>query len=361
MNTLKGKTPSSVSKSKGKKNVNQKKKSSNSKLRGDLKSAPVIQSRTVRTGRPYVSSSDSSGDGRVFIRHREYVSDVFGSVDFAVQGFPINPGIPSLFPWLSTIANRYESYLFRKLRFEYETSASSMTPGSVMLAVDFDAADSAPSSKQQLMSYHNAVRSGAWEECCYRSDGPDLKKFGVQRYCRSSPPGPNLDIKTYDVGNLFLATKGESDTSVIGELYVDYDVELMTPQIAEAPGLSMEHIECSPVTIDQPLANPIYSGSSYAVVRGVSTLDFGVTSGTFLISLFETGTVFNGNNVDATVTGGATLTQIGYTGAVSPDGLHGLWEFELQCVGAPTTLAFDFVTPFCANTITSSSIRIVSY
>lgn len=195
-----------------------------------LQEAPAAMMRVMRTGVPDVSGSPYQGDGRVRIRHREYIADVAGSVAFAATGYAINPGIATSFPWLSNLAVNFESYLFRSLSFEYETQKSTATSGAVMLAVDFDAADAAPATKTALMTYHNAVRSAVWGECCYRSDGADLRKFGVQRYIRSAALAADLDIKTYDVGNLFVATQGEADTTAIGELYVVYDVELITPQ-----------------------------------------------------------------------------------------------------------------------------------
>jgi hypothetical protein len=50
----------------------------------------------------------------------------------------------------------------------------------------------------------------------------------------------STDIKTYDVANFFIATNGQAAPSDIGELYVEYDVELLTPQLNNsAPSLDM--------------------------------------------------------------------------------------------------------------------------
>ncbi len=200
------------------------------KGKGPMEEAPVAMMRISRTGVPDVSGSPYVGDGRIRVRHREYLADVAGSVAFAATGYAINPGLATSFPWLSNLAKNFESFLFRRLSFEFETQKSTATSGTVMLAIDFDAADAAPTTKTALMTYHNAVRSAAWAECQYRSDGADLRKFGVQRYIRTAALAANLDIKTYDVGNLYVATQGEADTTAIGELYVVYDVELITPQ-----------------------------------------------------------------------------------------------------------------------------------
>ena len=192
-------------------------------------SAPLTQTRIMQTGVPSVSTSYTSGDGRTRVKHREYIGDVRGSSTFSVTSFNINPGLSSVFSWLPRIARSYESYKFHKLCVEYETQKSANTDGSVMLAIDFDASDSAPTNKVQLMSYHNAVRSAAWAECKYEASAQDLAKFGTQRYVRAGSLSANQDIKTYDVGVLHVATQG-CPVADIGELYLSYDVELITPQ-----------------------------------------------------------------------------------------------------------------------------------
>ncbi len=195
-------------------------------------SAPTATTKVMRTAVPSVAGSPFSGDGKIVVKHREYIGEIAGSVAFSATSYSINPGLSSTFPWLSTLAANYESYKFRDLKFEFETEKSTSTNGSLMMAVDFDAADSAPASKTTLMSYQNAVRSAPWCPCEYRSSGDDLRKFGVQRYLRSAALASNLDIKTYDVGNLIVATSGNADTTTLGELYVSYEVELHTPQLS---------------------------------------------------------------------------------------------------------------------------------
>ncbi len=201
------------------------------RIQRELTFAPTGMSRVMRMQEPKLQTSISNGRAITIIHHREFLTDINGSVAFDAKAFPVNPGMIATFPWLASIANNWDSYLFRRLEFSYETACSTVTPGSVMLAIDFDAADPAPTSKLALMTYENAVRSSSWQECCYDARVSNLHKFGIQRFTRQSALATNLDIKTYDVGNLFIATSGQADTSPIGELYVDYVVELYTPQI----------------------------------------------------------------------------------------------------------------------------------
>jgi hypothetical protein len=190
--------------------------------------APVAVSRKIRTGQPRVIST-STGDIRVV--HREYIRDIPGSVAFAATELPINPGQSQLFPWLSTLASRFESYRFQKLRFALNTLAPTSATGTVALAVDYDAADAAPTSKLQAMSYRSSVRDAPWKDLDFESNPQDLHRAN-NLYVRTVSALPaNLDIKTYDVGNLFVVTQGQAGVTAVSELYVEYDVQLITPQI----------------------------------------------------------------------------------------------------------------------------------
>lgn len=190
--------------------------------------------RRTKIGQPKVDYSRYQKDGRVRFSHREYLADlsssVVGDTVFNVVSFPINPGMFQTFPWLSTQALGFESYRFLELSFEYETYSPTSIGGSVMLAVDYDAADSTPMSKQQMMSYNGAVRSAAWNFCEFNAAATDLRKLGDQHYIRYGNLAANLDIKTYDIGNLFAASQNVAATG-FGELYVRYVVELITPQV----------------------------------------------------------------------------------------------------------------------------------
>lgn len=181
-------------------------------------------------------SYSARGDGSVRIRHREFITDVVSTgTSFHVFSRPINPGVGTTFEWLQAIANSYESYVFNSLSFEFESTCGTTDRGTLIMGIDFDASDSGPATKQDLMAYQGSVRSNIWSHACCTASSKDLKKFGIQRYVRSSVPLPAAsDIKTYDVGNLYVGLQGVSSQLAAGELYVTYDVTLHTPQPAGA-------------------------------------------------------------------------------------------------------------------------------
>jgi hypothetical protein len=190
--------------------------------------APTAISRSQRQMGPDITSSRRGRDLVVVVRHREFIGDVNGSEDFFLSQFQINPGLVGTFPWLASIAMNFESYHFRHLVFTYETQSPTTDPGTVMLAIDYDAADSAPTSKVEMMSLVGAVRAAVWNMVEQRSTPDDLRKMAPRLYVRNTPLASNLDIKTYDVGSFFIATMGTGLVTT-GELYVEYEVELTTP------------------------------------------------------------------------------------------------------------------------------------
>lgn len=258
--------------------------------------APVAQAlRTRNRGPSYLKAATSTG---VRIRHREFLADIASSVEFAWDDFHINPGLHKTFPWLSAIANRFESYVFHDLRFVYEPAVSTSAGGSVMMAIDYDASDPGPETKPTLMAYKDAVRSAPWAQCVFHADRSDLHKAKTS-YVRGGSVASG-DIKTYDVGNLFIATQGQDATwnNTVGELYVEYDVELLTPQMNDySSSLDLVNYTGTGVTSDKffgskadlvPASNGIQSNIPFTwISSGVLQLE---QAGTFLLEVLATAT-----------------------------------------------------------------------
>jgi hypothetical protein len=197
-----------------------------------LVAAPTVRTRVQRSGEPKVMYRPN---GDVRIVHRELVADINGAVLFSTIQESINPGLNSSFPWLSRIANNYESYLLNGLNYCFETSSATTFTGQVMLTVDYDPSDSAPTTKIQASSYRGTVTASPWCPTCHVSLKSDLHKRKTF-FIRSGGIPPNEDICLYDTGNLFVCTYGQASTALVGELWVEYDVKLMTPKTLSSGG-----------------------------------------------------------------------------------------------------------------------------
>jgi hypothetical protein len=198
-------------------------------------SVPVQMGTIARGGYP---SMRSLPNGDCVIKHREYIQDITAGAG-APSAFnvgatiPLNPGQTQSFPWLSTIAARFESYRFLSLSHSYETDAPTTLGGTLVMTTDFDATDDAPTSKQQAMAYRGYTKCPLYGEAgkkvIHRALAEDLHKL-KERYVRPGAVPVNTDLKMYDVGNLFVITQGATTASAsCGELFVDYEILLMTP------------------------------------------------------------------------------------------------------------------------------------
>lgn len=189
--------------------------------------APVSKGVSLYSRYPVISRSARSQR----IQYMELVNaGIAGSTGFTLQQqFIINPGISTSFPWLSTIAAQYEQYKVRSLRFHFVPFCPTSTKGVVMMMVDYNVNDPVPATETQFMDHPRAVSTPVWERCSFSSSVPDLHTLGPRKFVRSW----NLagDLKTYDGGVFYLATDNCADTSTLGKLYVEYDIELFTPQL----------------------------------------------------------------------------------------------------------------------------------
>lgn len=271
--------------------------------------APIAMAHRRTTGLPSIDGNPYLPGGCVRIRHREYIAEMPGTSDgtFSVQGFSINPGIQATFPWLCSVAQNFEEYVFKKLHFAYETEQSTTAPGSLLMMVDYDAADAQPTSKTEIMAHRGATRTPIWGDTTFIATASDL--FKTRRlYIRTGSLGPNLDIKTYDVGNFFVACQGTNTAGNLGELYVEYDVELYVPQLTPAVLKSAKLVSGSGISAAAPLgSDPVTSGDLPVVWSG-STLTVS-TVGSYLVhmQLNYTGT---GSGPGVSGSGTATVTTI---------------------------------------------------
>lgn len=197
-----------------------------------LQTAPAAQSR-VRVSKGQRVRDVQSGNGNRTVVFEEYVQDIITSgttLAFSAASFPLQPGVSTLFAWLADQAINYQEYRFRKISFRFETDQSTGIAGKVMYAFSPDAGDPIPVNKQEMLEYGVKGKCAVWQE--FEMPVPLNEALGVKRFIRSGNLAANLDIKTYDLGLLFVATQGVVATSAnVGELYVKYEVELLTPVV----------------------------------------------------------------------------------------------------------------------------------
>lgn len=314
--------------------------------------APTAIGRVQGASKPDISMSSNGGDMRVRVKHREYIRDITGSVAFALVQYAINPGRAVLFPWLSALAGLFESYKFNKLKFEYRTESSSTQVGKMLMSVDWDVLDSAPVTKQQMLQERTKAEAQVWLSFAMECDSADLLKFGTQRYIRTGAIPTVSDAKTYDVGNLFIATQGVTTAPVIGELWVSYDVELITPNTSPAPASVL--IATGSATDTAPLTGATLVGNLDISTNANGTITFNET-GEFLVEVQKIGTT-----LVATTLGGSTAvnTTTATSFTVNAAVTYSIESFRIRVAEAGQTLVL--VTSADATT-TTVNVRIGKY
>jgi hypothetical protein len=162
---------------------------------------------------------------------------------FHLNTLNVQPGNDLVFPWLSGIAARYETYVFNSLRFEFRTFISASTSGRIAMCFDYDVLDQAPTGEVRFYANDGAVDGPVWAGLSCSASREGLHKR--ERYYVRSATVPDSDRKSYDVGNLFIGVGYGSASIPIGQIFVHYDIEFQTPQLEPSYGIEYGQITSS--------------------------------------------------------------------------------------------------------------------
>lgn len=181
------------------------------------------------------TSPPSFGSNRTIIRHREFIGNILGSTTFSINKWNVNPGDETTFPWLSTLATNYEKYRPIGIIFEFKsTSANALNStntalGTVMMAPRYNAITSSePSSKMEMLQIENCVSICPAESAmCGVECAKNYNPLGVLYVRRQLGDIDNEQM--YDFCDFYLATEGMQAVATIGELWITYEIELLTP------------------------------------------------------------------------------------------------------------------------------------
>lgn len=170
-------------------------------------------------------------------KNREMISNVTSSTGFVNTAYDLNPANPLLFPFLASMAPNFGEYKIHSLKFMFKsTSASALNStntalGTVMLAVDYDPSNNAFVSKMQMDNYEGTQACNPSKSMVYTLDvgkNTPLKNLYVPP-AGVAPQG--ADPKFYNFGTFQLATESMQAVCVVGELWVEYDIEFFKPNL----------------------------------------------------------------------------------------------------------------------------------
>jgi len=283
-------------------------------------------SRAGRSGRIGLSGGGNFATTRrsQVIEEDEFIAEVNGSVGFVATQFSANPGQATSFPWGNRIAALYEKYEWEMLEFYYKREVSEFATngqaGKVMLSFDYDATDSAPTTKQQVEdTVPHADGMPCTEEIRLRIDCAQMR-VGPAKFVRPGAQPAATDLKTYDVGNLFVCTQGCTNATNIGELHVRYRVRLLDPvlEAATVQGGVIHFSGIAPTTANNFVGATQAAGGSpnlTGITLGTNTVVFPAgIPGNYLLALTVAGATSASALTVSAVGTGTTLNLLTLSG-----------------------------------------------
>jgi len=182
----------------------------------------------------------------------ECLGAVSTATTFAVSNqLVLNAGNSITFPWLGSIAPKFEYYRFKKLALRFESSsgysvASTNTAlGTMLVNCNYDVLDTAFASQIEMEAYGGGKKVSEKEPNITFTHNcePNGIRGGVQggwRYVLAStatsasgqPYPSQSSAHDYDIGLLQVASAGAQAASVAGRLYMCYEVEFANPKLA---------------------------------------------------------------------------------------------------------------------------------
>jgi hypothetical protein len=279
---------------------------------------------------------------------------VSGSTAFAATSYVCQPALQTLFVWLQSIAGNFEKYRFRRLRFIFETENATSQAGSIIFSFDFDPLDAVPVSKQDVMSNRCSVRGAPWQE--FALDVPVSDMQHDWYFTRSGSVPSGADQRLYDAGNFLVCSQNASGAT--GEVYVEYEIELLTPQANIQP-VSGKFSGSTSLTA----TNLVGADAAYVTGSNVGwTLNGGgagwltcSVAGTYLFAGVLTGTVIVSTGFAAAALGTATVVSTlatTNTGATSSVG-YAVVTAQVGQVFVPNITS--------ATTLTATTWRVARY
>jgi len=268
----------------------------------------------------------------VRIRHREYLTDIQGSVGFSVQSFNINPGLVFSFPWLSNVAYAYQQYKFKGLLFEYVSTsgdaiaAANNALGSVVMSTQYNATLPNFQSKAEMEQYEYSCSTKP--SCSLIHPIECDPQFNPLQHLYIRAGNNTNDLRLYDLGIFQIATQGQQVATTIGELWVTYDVELYKPRIQ--PGLAVvgdfARFNLGPYVANTNVLGSLLTNPGGALPVSISATGGGydtlnlpasITAGRFFVYVeWNGGTAANISLITPTLTNAGFSSSLGVLGAL---------------------------------------------
>lgn len=253
--------------------------------------------------------------------YKEYLGDIYSSVDFSATTFHLNPGLGNpgasieldrgVFPWLSRVAQQYEEYRITGCVFYYIptssdaviASATNGSLGSVSIASEYNSSKEDFSTLTDMLNHQYSV-SKKPSECIAHPIECERKERPTEiQYIRSDSNGiSGSELLHYDLCKTTVAVQGnQTDGEILGQLWVTYRVELLKPVLEEQADspfvLTTRYQLATDIVTSSAYFGSTYAiivpstGSNFALTLGTATITFpdNITSGVWCLQYYVTG------------------------------------------------------------------------
>jgi hypothetical protein len=205
--------------------------------------------RTKKPARYYKRAAYSNGvrfgGSSIRVKHREMIAQINSVAGFQSQTFSLNPGLDTVFPWLSQTAKNYQQYIFHGLIFEFKSTSSdaissttNLGLGQTGLATNYD-----PSARpfQSMIEALNTDHANISKPSDNVMHAIECKKRDTPVYVKYVRTGPivNRDLRNYDHGLTQFISNMPATYDGLGQLWVTYDVTFLKPQMKSQIGSAL--------------------------------------------------------------------------------------------------------------------------
>jgi len=198
----------------------------------------------AQVGEPFATSDSVSATGAqyqttaggVIITHRAMIlNPAPTSAGFTSWKMPLNPGLAAFAPWLSRMADQYTRYRFLKLEYTFVPRVAATTAGTVAFSSTTNPSTPAPGNLSDAMQYDFASDGSVreklgWPSLRAKTGRAFRNAIGGTRLIRTKFYGNDI-LPLYDPGFVLFITEGVPTGQVLGDVWVDYSVELIEPRI----------------------------------------------------------------------------------------------------------------------------------
>lgn len=236
---------------------------------GDYTSSAPVAKNSLFVGSNNFGASPkgitaSSSGGSVRLTHREFIGNLVvpsSPTDFNTLEYQVNPGSPDTTPYLANMAQLFEQYRWEGLVFEFvsTTSAFNSNPamGFVALAAEYNVNQAVYSTPREMLDSDYAISVRPDHSALY---GVECARQTTNLLYVNNDRNVGTPANLMDMCKLIVATQlGPNYTvgSVLGELWVSYDVTLTTPIYMAPPnGLALVGVDNRVI----PGSYPPYAG-----------------------------------------------------------------------------------------------------